>query len=510
MEGREGRAGKERTQSWCVTPMQVQRAESKRLRIEARLRPACWDLQQEFAADWKAMPAMAEGVQAFLMHAVALPYGSSVSLPPYWALDTGDDEPHGDDGTGNTSIPAHESNELRLTGPEIASAAKLAKTAACVERSLLLGTRMWADTNYDALAAALRPRRPPLKDDYVPPGRGVWHYGGLHDAVTRPHTSSASAVTPPFTETLGDRGPPLPNGGSPCPEAVLQHLACGAHPSPPREAPPREAPPREAPPHMHMHMYAPQPCGSGYDPRHAHAPCPLYLGPYGTPPPPRLPPQPPQQHPHPHLHQQAHLRLLPFQAPFVPQPHPHPSEERPPSHMHCSLHPAPPHHAPPQVEWNARPAPSEQPQPQPQPQPPFPPSAPQQPELNRSSSPSSGTAAVQPVGWGGQGGAGGKHGGRGCDGWDGGGRCEERSLHWEQRGRGRSRSRSSSPSSQGRSLHRRRRSPPSSSRSHSHSRGGRRSPHRQWDSDRSPIGRDSCDHGRDRGSERRGRECRRV
>ena len=469
---------------------QVQRAESKRLRIEARLRPACWDLQQEFAADWKAMPAMAEGVQAFLMHAVALPYGSSVSLPPYWAVDARDGEPHGDDGTRDTSIPAQEWNELRLTGPEIATAAKLA-TAARVERSLLLGARMWADTNYDALAAALRPRRPPSKDDYVPPGRGAWHYGGLDGAGEDQHTGTPSTITPPYKVTWGDRGPPLPNGGNPCPEAV-QHLACGARPSQPRDAPP--------------HLHAPQPCGSGFNPR--HAPSPLNPCPHGTPPPLRLPPQPPQQHPPQQLHQHAHLRLHPFQAPCVPHPHlpaypqPHLSERLPP-HLHYSLHPAPPDHAPPQVEWSPHPAPSEPPQPQSQPS--LPPSAPQQPELNGNSS-STGTAAVQPIGWGGRG-AGGRDGGRGCDGWDD---CGGRFKRREQRGRGRSRSRSSSPSPQGHSLHWRRHSPPSRSRSHSHSRGGRHSPHRRWGSDRLPLGRDGCDHGRDRGNERRGRERRRV
>ena len=492
---------------------QVQRAESKRLRIEARLRPACWDLQQEFAADWKAMPAMAEGVQAFLIHAVALPYGSSVSLPPYWGVDAGDNESHGDSGMGDTSIPAHDRN-LR-TGCEIGAALGAAAvqltTAARVKRSLLLGARMWADTNYDPLSAALRPRRPPSKDDYVPPGRGTWRYGGLHDEDEGQHTGTPSTVTLPYTEMWGDRRPPLPgalfgNGGdrgNPCPEAVLQHLACSARPPPPRDAPPRDAP---------LHLHAPQPCGSGYDP--CHAPSPPHPGPYGTPPhapPPRLPPtfdgppQPPPQHPHPLLHQHAHLRLHPSQVPFVPHPHPaaYPQPRPlggPPSHLHGSLHAAPPHHAPPPVEWSARPAPPEPPQPQLQP--PLPPFAPQQPKVG-GSSPPTGTAAVPSVSWDGHG-AGCRDGGRGCDGWEGGGRIErrKRSLNWEQRGRGRSRSRSSSPSPQGRSLHRQRRSPPSRSRSHSHSRGGRHSPRRQWDSDRSPIGRG--------GSERRGREYRRV
>ena len=469
----------------CPCHAQVQRAESKRLRIEARLRPACWDLQQEFAADWKAMPAMAEGVQAFLMHAVALPYGSSVSLPPYWAVDTGDHEPHGDGGTGDR-------NELRVTGCKIgaalgASAAKLA-TAARVEHSLLLGARMWADTNYDALAAALRPRRSPSKDDYVPPGRGTWRYGGLHDEDKGQHTgTSSSSDAPPYTETWGDWRPPLPDapfasGGD---GGNRGNLA---------------SPPRDALPHLH----APQPCASGYDPR--HAPPQPYMPPHGTPPHaplPRLPPtfdgppQPPPQHPH--LHQHAHLHLHPFQAPFVPHPSPAAYPQPHPSgRPHCLLHPAPPHHAPPHVEWSARPAPSELLQLQPQP--PLPPPAPQQPKVDESS-PSAGTAAVPLVGW----------GERGVGGRDGG-RLErrKRSLNWEQRGRGRSRSRSSSPSPQGRSLRQGLRSPPSPSRSHSHSRGGRRSPYRRWNSDHSPIGRDVGDHGRGRGSERRGREYKQV
>ena len=517
---------KKRTQPVvCACHAQVQRAESKRLRIEARLRPACWDLQQEFAADWKAMPAMAEDVQAFLVHAVALPYGSSVSLPPYWPVDTGDDEPHRDDGTGDTSIPAHDWNvvaarpELPVTACEIgaaldASAAKLA-TAARVKRSLLLGARMWADTNYDALDAALRPRRPPSKDDYIPPGRGAWRYDGLHGAGEDQHTGTLSTFTPPCTEMWG---PPLLDapfghhgcggcgGGSahrsclwpdnPCSEAVLQQLPCGARPPLLRDAPP--------------HLHAPQP----YDPR--HAPSSRYPGPYGTPPhapPPCLPPtfdglpQPPPLHPHPHPrpHQHAQLRL--FQVPFVPHPHPashpqaHPSGH-PPSHLHCSLHLAPPHHTPPHVEWSARSTSSEQPQPQPQL--PLLPSASQQPKVDGSSS-STGTAAVPPVGWGGRG-AGGRDDGCGCDCWEGGDRLQR----WEQRGDGRSRSRSSSPSPEGHSLRRRRRSSPSRSHSHSHSRGGWRSPYRRWGSDRSPIGRDGGDRGRDRGRERRGREYRRV
>ena len=204
---------REGLRAWSVRAAQVQRAENKRLRIEARLRPACWDLQQEFAADWKAMPAMAEGAQAFLMHAVALPYGSSVSLPPYWVVDAGNNEPHGEKGLGDTSISDHDRNELRVTGCEIgaalgASAAQLTR-AARVERSLLLGARMWADTNYDALAAALRPRRAPSKDDYVPPGRGAWRYGGLHDEAKGQHAGTPSNATLPSTDTRGDRRPPF-------------------------------------------------------------------------------------------------------------------------------------------------------------------------------------------------------------------------------------------------------------------------------------------------------------
>merc|ERR1740130_2284602 len=182
-----------------------------RLRIEARLRPACWDLQQEFAADWKAMPAMAEEVQAFLVHAVALPYGSSVNLPPYWALDTRDNELHGDDDTDATSTLAQDRNcegvgartEQPVTACEMsaalgASPSKL-NAAARVERSLLLGAKMWAYTNYDALAAALRPRQLPSNDDYVPPGRGAWRYGGLHDGEDE-HTGAPSIATLPYTE----------------------------------------------------------------------------------------------------------------------------------------------------------------------------------------------------------------------------------------------------------------------------------------------------------------------
>ena len=196
--------------------------------------------------------------------------------------------------------------------------------------------------------------------------------------------------------------------------------------------------------------------------------------------------------------QHAQLRLHPFQAPLVP--HPHPAAYAfggPPPHLHCSLQPAPPHHAPSHVKCNARPAPPEPPQLQLQP--PLPPFWPQQPKVG-GSSPSTGTAAVLSVGWGGRG-VDGRDDCRGRDGWEGGGRTgrRKRSLNWE-RGRKHSRSRSSSPSPQGRSLHRPPRSPPSRSRSHSRSR--RHSPRRQWDSDRSPTGR--------HGSERRSREYRRV
>ena len=472
---------------------QVQRAENKRQRIEARLRPACWDLQQEFAADWNAMPAMAEGVQAFLMHAVALPYGSSVSLPPYWVIDVGNNEPHGKSGMGATSIPARDRNELKSCDAALGACAAQLTTAARVERSLLLGARMWADTNYDALAAALRPRRPPSKDDYVPPGRGTWRYGGIHDEGKGQHTGTRSNDTLPYAETWGDRKPALPevlsgdggNRGNPCSEVVPQHLACSAHPPPPRDTP--------------SDLHVPQPCGSGYDPPHATSP--LHPGPYGTTPQapsPRMPPtfdgppQPPPQYPHPHLHQHAQLRLHPFQAPLVP--HPHPAAYAfggPPPHLHCSLQPAPPHHAPSHVKCNARPAPPEPPQLQLQP--PLPPCSPQQPKVG-----GSGTAAVPSVGWGGRG-VDGRDDCRGRDGGEGG-RIErrKRSLNWE-RGREHSRSRSSSPSPQGRSLHRPHSSP---LRSRSHSRGRRHSPRRQRDSDRSPIGR--------HGSKRRGREYRRV
>lgn len=427
---------------------QVQRAENKRARIEARLRPACWNLQQEFAADWNAMPAMAEGVQAFLMHAVALPYGSSVSFAPYLVIDTGNNEPHGEN--GDISAPAHDLNELTGCGIGAALGASAAQltTAARVERSLLLGARMWADTNYDALAAALRPRRPPSKDDYVPPGRGRWRYGGMHDEGEGQHTSTPSNATLPYTETWGDRKPTLPdalfgdggnrgNRGNPCSVAVPQHLACNARPPPPRDTA--------------TDLHVPQPCGSGYDPR--HAPSPLHPCPYGTTPQapsPRMPPtfdgppQPPPHHPHPHLHPHAESRLNQFQAPVVPHPHPAAYPGVPPPHLYCSFQPAPPHHAPSHVKWNARPVPPE-------------------PEH----------AGMSPCRIG----------------------RRERSLDWEQ-GRKHSRSRSSSPSPQGRSLHRPPRSPPS--RSRSHSRGRRHSPRRQWDSDRSQIGRHD--------SKRRGRE----
>ena len=404
---------------------------------------------------------------------------------------------------GDPSIPALDRNELRVTscdiGATLGECAAQLTTAARVKRSLLLGARMWADTNYDALAAALRPRRPPSKDDYVPPGRGTWRYGGLHDEGKGQHTGTQSNATLPYTETWGDRDrrSPVPDvlfgdGGNRdnlCSEAVPQHLACSARPPPPRDTPPD--------------LHVPQPCGSGYDPR--HAPSPLHPGPYGTTPQapsPRMPPtfdgppQPPPHHPQPHLHPHAESRLHLPQAPVVPHPHPaaYPLGV-PPPHLYCSFQPAPPHHAPSHVKWNARPVPPEPPQLQLQP--PLPPFSPQQPKVG--GSPSSGTAAVLSVGWGGRD-VDGRDDCRGRDGWEGGRTGRQNcSLNWE-RGREHSRSRSSSPSPQGRSLHRPPRSPPS--RSRSHSRGRRHSPRRQRDSDRSPIGR--------HGSKRRGREYRRV
>jgi hypothetical protein len=65
--------------------VEAERAESKRKKIEARLRPEGETTEQESAAAWEAMPSPRED-EVFVLQLLASPYGSCYELAPYWSL----------------------------------------------------------------------------------------------------------------------------------------------------------------------------------------------------------------------------------------------------------------------------------------------------------------------------------------------------------------------------------------------------------------------------------------
>lgn len=129
-------------------------------------------------------------MQAFHLHSVALPYGSSVNLPPYWEL--GElSEPRLEG--GRAAEPPSKPPTPMLTPSTVAptpatpddaaaDASGLKPTAAdeVEAESLRCGEQQWDDTNYDVLLAGLGPRALASQADYVPPGRPAGRYGPLH------------------------------------------------------------------------------------------------------------------------------------------------------------------------------------------------------------------------------------------------------------------------------------------------------------------------------------------
>ena len=90
--------------------IEAQRAEAKRAKLAARLRPTVWtDWRDEFAIEWKACP-LPTAHEHFCIEAAAAPWGSASVVPPY---------------------------------------ARAANAEAAAALALLL----WADTNFDALSS---------------------------------------------------------------------------------------------------------------------------------------------------------------------------------------------------------------------------------------------------------------------------------------------------------------------------------------------------------------------
>lgn len=65
--------------------VEAERAENKRKKIEARLRPEGETTEQESAAAWEAMPSPRDD-EIFVLQVLATPYGSCYELAPYWSL----------------------------------------------------------------------------------------------------------------------------------------------------------------------------------------------------------------------------------------------------------------------------------------------------------------------------------------------------------------------------------------------------------------------------------------
>mmetsp|Transcript_22066 Transcript_22066/g.70467 ORF Transcript_22066/g.70467 Transcript_22066/m.70467 type:complete len:459 (-) Transcript_22066:878-2254(-) len=147
--------------------VETERAENKRKKIEARLRPPGETPDEEAVAAWEAMRPPARG-EIFVLEVVASPFGSCYEFEPYWPLARGSAE---------------------------------------------VGARVWADTAYDPLLARLQsPPELPSSDWFVPDGREEEHIAWVSSTESSPdmpHQSppvavrsaprSPSALAPPHT-----------------------------------------------------------------------------------------------------------------------------------------------------------------------------------------------------------------------------------------------------------------------------------------------------------------------
>ena len=74
--------GSQSAASAFMEAIEVNRAASKRLKIEGRLRPRVYNDLEEFETEWDAMPSPRED-ETFVVEAAALPFGHSLQQRPY-------------------------------------------------------------------------------------------------------------------------------------------------------------------------------------------------------------------------------------------------------------------------------------------------------------------------------------------------------------------------------------------------------------------------------------------
>ncbi len=202
-----GHASSAHTAAHFKDVVEAHRADCKRAKIEARLRPGGETAAQECSAYWDALPEPSRH-HVFIWQAAAAPYGQSYGTPVYWSLDDGSEEE---------------------------------------------GKRRWDETRYDALRSALRVGvndPAPRQDWYVPPGREAAHRRWMGDYSPPPPPPPPQQQQQQQQPLL--RPPPPPQQQPPRPQPPRNGWLPPTAQPPPRALPPlrdgRALPPPLPPP----------------------------------------------------------------------------------------------------------------------------------------------------------------------------------------------------------------------------------------------------------------------